>query len=95
MMAVQGLGAAGLKDGQKWSGQPVARSCLQMTSQVKAPKMPRMVGQPVLAQGSSEFRLFYTFPRTKTGVLGTVTESPYVPDQVLHFVLAAGEFPST
>lgn len=47
-----------------------------------------------MAQRSSGLKLLDEFPRTKMGVIETVTESPYAPGQVPHFVLAAGEFPS-
>ena len=47
-----------------------------------------------MAERSSGLKLLDEFPRTKMGVLETVTESLYVPGQVPHVVLAAGEFPS-
>ena len=47
-----------------------------------------------MAERSSGLKLLDEFPRTKMGVLEAVTESLYVPGQVPHVVLAAGEFPS-
>lgn len=76
-----GCAGAGGSGAERWPEMKVewpvcSRSCLQLTSQAKAPKLPKLVGQPTLAQRSSRLKLIDAFPRTKMGVLGTVTESP-------------------